>query len=154
MGEPDKELPGGQTTNQKHRYKPPGTNSLFRKRKHRSQNIGRHLPDKLVDYFLKEGGRTKEERYLGISQEPQYTLLWKIAILTATVPIYKHLFQSIWENKLPFGSYLKAVCINISIIQRVKIAVKRSAVVSQSVVVSVHEKTPFTRHDVTSVMTE
>lgn len=148
--ETDQELSGGQRTNQKHRYKPPGTNSLFRERKHRSQNTGRHLPNKWVNYFLKNRERTKE-RYLGTSQEPQHVPLLKTALLSATVPIYKHLFQPIRENKLWFGISLKSVCANISIIQRVSIIVKSSAIVSQSMAVSVHENTPFVRHNVTSV---
>lgn len=45
------------------------------------------------------------------------------------MPIYKHLFQRIQENKFSFGIYLKNVCINTSIIQTVKIVVKSSVVV-------------------------
>lgn len=73
----------------------------------------------------------KRERDLGLYYRPQHVLLLKIAILPATVPMYKHLFQLIQENTFSFGISLKNVCKNISIIQTVKIVVKNSVVAPQ-----------------------
>lgn len=74
-----------------------GTN--FRGRKGKRKNINRNLSEKQANNFFKRK-RTKEQIYLGTSQEPPYMHLSKIATLPAMVPNKKHLFQLIWENKL------------------------------------------------------
>lgn len=92
------------------------------------------------------------EIYLGTSQEPQYTVLLKIAALPAIVAICKHLFQLIQENRFSFGISLKNVCMNIAIIQTVKIVVKSLVADPPQMAAIANEHTPFAWQNVTSAI--